>query len=257
MARSEQLEKNVRNFAHIFRTSVDLLEDHFAAHSNGVNLAGSHAKSDRALRASLLHRLEVQFHLGRGYLAQHRYLLQAGAVEAAEDAVRLAEKSQVGALIYASAARKANRDSTGRVLNRRAEQKIAHMRESILRDPSAKERLEELQAHIDQAESRQWQRGDGDTRLVTFIGATWCPDTVNVVEIMGCFGIPMHILIMDEDNRDEEGYLRFSDHALLAIKPNPDQERLRVPVMIFPNGERLIEPKPREFMMELVKHRIM
>ena len=117
-------------------------------------------------------------------------------------------------------------------------------------------RLEELQAHIDLAESRNWRRGDGNTRLMMFIGATWCPDTVNVVDIMLCFGIPMHILIMDEDNQDEQGYIKFSDHALLAIKPDPDTQRLRVPVMIFPDGQRLIEPKPREFVIELVKHKI-
>jgi hypothetical protein len=66
----------------------------------------------------------------------------------------------------------------------------------------------------------------------------------------------MHMLIMDEDNANEEGYLKFNEHALMLIKPDPDQDRLRVPVMIFPDGSRMVEPKPREFMIELVKQKI-
>jgi hypothetical protein len=255
--RSEQHERNVRDLAHTFNRGVNLLERYFAAYADDPNFTGFPTRPDRDLRDSLLKRLEIHFLLSKGYFERHAYLAQVGAGEAAEDNQRLATRSQTWALIYASAARKANRDQAGTVLSRRVEHKILHTRDQIRHAPSQKEFIEELQAHIDVAESRGWQRADGDTRLVAFIGATWCPDTANVVEIMGSFGLPMHMLIMDEESRNEDGLYQYNDHALLAIKLTPQTDRLRIPVVFFPNGDRFIEPKPGEFMIELVRHKIL
>lgn len=248
MARSEEFERNIRNFAHVFERSVRLLEAHLA----GERPTGP----DRALRDGLIARLEAQAHLARGQMGLARYQRAAGALEAAEEALRLAEKAQVAALIYASAARKANRERSGGVLSARVEDKVLRLQRRVLADPAAPERLQELRRHLEQAEGRGWRRLDGGGRLITFIGATWCPDTVNVVEIMTVFGVPMHLLIMDEDNAAAPGVLRYNDHALFLIRPDPDRARLRVPVLIFPDGRRLIEPKPREYAIELVRQGI-
>ncbi len=253
MTRSEQFERNIRNFSHTFQDSIGLLEGYITSQPNSPEIS---IKQARSQRNSLVQRMEIQYQLSKGYFKQYQYLTQVQALEAAEDILQHAEKCQIATLIYASAARKANRNNNWGVLNQMIERKILHIREVILGHPSNDGRLEELQQFIDLAESRSWQRCDGENRLITFIGATWCPDTVNVVEIMECFSIPMHILIMDEDNANEEGYLKFNEHALMLIKPDPNQDRLRVPVMIFPDSSRMIEPKPREFMIELVKQKI-
>jgi hypothetical protein len=114
-----------------------------------------------------------------------------------------------------------------------------------------------LHRHIQIAEERGWRRTDGDSRLLLFIGAMWCADTTNVMEVTSSFGIPMHILISDEDNRDEPGFFHFNNHAQMLLVPPPGRAGPSVPLVIFPNGYHMIEPRPREFFMMIVEHGLM
>jgi hypothetical protein len=114
--------------------------------------------------------------------------------------------------------------------------------------------LGELDRHITIAEERGWRRTDGDTRLLLFIGAMWCADTANVMEVTSSFGIPMHILISDEDNLDETGFFHFNDHAQMLLVAPPGRPGPSVPLVIFPNGHHMTEPRPCEFLMTMVEH---
>ncbi|OGO10645.1 MAG: hypothetical protein A2Z66_09295 [Chloroflexi bacterium RBG_13_66_10] len=85
----------------------------------------------------------------------------------------------------------------------------------------------------------------------------WCADTANVMEVTSSFGIPMHILISDEDNRDEPDFFQFNDHAQMLMVPPPGKPGPSMPLLIFPNGYHMIEPRPREFVMTIVEHGLM
>jgi hypothetical protein len=250
MARTDIQQRRILDNAHIFERSVRLLQAHFDAQ------APTQAP-DRANRDTLAEKMLFNATMGFGLIQEYQHYAGVGASGAAGDSLTQAESRLTWALIYASAARKANRDEHGQIMNRRLEDKISASREKILGLSAALPLLGDLQAALDTAEGRGWQRGDGDTRLPICIGATWCLDTAKTVDITSAFRIPVHLLIMDEDNRDvEQGYTLFNDHAL-SIITDPYSEQLHIPVIIFPDSTQVVEPKPVTVVSALVEHRLM
>jgi hypothetical protein len=252
MPRSELNQKRVRNFRHVFEAGAAVLEHYFAQGSNGSALA-----PDRALRDGLERRLEAQSTLWQAQLRLHRHYSHAGAPDSSAESLTLAEKAQEWTLILSSALRKANRGAQGEPLNRRLDDHVLSLRRRALRSSIDPHRLGELDRHITIAEERGWRRTDGDTRLLLFIGAMWCADTANVMGVTSSFGIPMHILISDEDNLDETGFFHFNDHAQMLLVAPPGRPGPSVPLVIFPNGYHMTEPRPCEFLMTMVEHGLM
>jgi len=250
MPRSELNEKRVRNFRHVFEAGAAVLERHFSGNGHG-------GSTERALRSGLLRRLDAQATLWQAQLRLHQHFSHAGAPDSAAESLTHAERAQEWTLIFSSALRKSNRGPQGLPLNYRLDEHALSLRRRALRSAIQPPRLRELDRSLSISEGRSWARTDGDTRLPVFIGAMWCSDTTHVMEVTSAFGIPMHILIADEDNRDEAGFFHFNDHAQRLIMPAPGRPGPSVPLVIFPNGYHMIEPRPREFLLALVEHGLM
>ena len=56
---------------------------------------------------------------------------------------------------------------------------------------------------------------------------------------------------------DREFRLHFNAHAQMLMVPPPGKPGPSVPLVIFPNGYHVIEPRPREFVMTIVEHGLM
>ncbi len=250
MPRSELNAKRVRNFRHVFEAGAAVLDRAFAPDS-------SPPAPDREFRQSLERRLEAQSMLWQAQLRLHRHYSHAGAPDSSVESLAVAERAQEWTLIYSSALCKANRVAGGLPLDRRLDDHALSLRRRALHSAINPSRLEDLHRHLTTAEARGWRRTDNDSRLLVFIGAMWCADTANAMEVTSSFGIPMHILISDEDNSDEPGFFRFNDHAQMLLVPPLGRPGPSVPLVIFPNGYHMIEPRPREFIMTIVEHGLM
>lgn len=256
MSRIEHQERAIREFAHVFRRGISLLEEYYSPTSGTSDQSSHGIGTDLQHRDNMVLKLEYHSQLAKGLMGQSRYLMQVGSEGAAEHNLYMALYYQVDTLIFASAARKANRALDGSVLDQQIEGKILDMRQSVLGDPSSKEHLDELQKHIEVAEARGWQRSDGSDRLITVIGATWCSDTAKVVDILGSLSLPTHLVIVDEDNLAEEGFLKYSQHGSMAFRHNLKDEFMTIPVIIFLDGSRMVEPDSYDFMIQLVNQKL-
>ena len=253
MPRSELNEKRVRNFRHVFEAGAAVLERHFSRNGHGA----ADLAADRAIRKGLQRRLDAQAMLWQAQLRLHQHFSHAGAPDSAAESLAQAERAQEWTLIFSSALRKANRGPQGLPLNYRLDERALSLRRRALHSAVNPQRLEELGRSIGISEERVWRRTDGGSRLLVFIGAMWCSDTTNVMELTSSFDLPMHILIADEDNRGEPDFFHFNDHAQALIIPAPGRPGPSVPLVILPNGYHMIEPRPREFLTALVEHGLM
>lgn len=190
--------------------------------------------------------------MGLGYLAEYEYLTGADGREQAQRILGLAESSQVWALIFVNAAKKANRYANGAIFDTVLWQKLSSMQDRVLAAASNQHLLSHLQASLDRAEARGWLGTEGQSRLMIVNGAEWCPDTANILRITVAFQIPAHLIFMADENKRKKGFRRYSDHAIAVIEQDPTKPRLPIPVIAFPDGSFLAEPTPHAFMVQLV-----
>ncbi len=252
MATNETRRQNAREFRDIFDAATLLLKTHFEPRP-GV------PDSPNPLFITRLFEQAHKAHImGLGYLAEYNYLRQeAGNDEQTQRNLGLSESSQVWALIFANAAKKANRCPDGTIFDRVLWQKLSGIQDRVLHAASNPRLLGQLQANLDRAESHGWTRTDGSSRLMIVNGAEWCPDTANVLRMTVAFQLPAHLIFMAEENKRKKGFRRYSDHALAVTEQDPDKPRSPIPVIAFPDGNFLVEPKPYEFIARLVESGIL
>jgi hypothetical protein len=272
MPSKEVVEKNTHEFEHIFAASTDVLMRFLNANQIGVSESALNLESDVRHRQKLFHTLRYNLRQAEGYFEEYVALCQEGAHEIARNKPMAAvEPRLVLTLIYANATQKANRGRQGKLRNREVEHaadnavKRALALSSQILLPDRRSIIEELDQHLTVAKAHNWQRRDGDTRLLQIIGATWCPDTaVSVVKVAAAYELPVHFLnmwredeILESDaaqDENEKGFIKHLDHAYVSLRPDATQSRLPVPVVIFPDRSVVTEPSPAYFVIELVKH---
>jgi hypothetical protein len=244
----ETRRQNTRASKDVFDAATLLLKQHFDPERttpDSPNVLPIKARLDQAHHA---------FVLGLGYLAEYEYLSDTGNAGQAEKCLHLAENQQVWALIFASATQKANRYPDGSPFDAALGEQALYIQRRVFDSASNPALLSRLQTHLTQAETRGWKRPNAHSRLIIINGAEWCPDTANILRITVAFQMPAHLLFMAAENKRKKGFRSYSDHAIAVIEQHPNQPHLSIPVITFPDGDFLIEPKPHEFVIQLVAH---
>jgi len=179
-----------------------------------------------------------------GYRLDHQYALDTGDERLARKSLKLATHKQSLALILADAADRGNTFS-GSPQNANVAGIVAFIQARAGENPVNSDTVLELLSLFQAERERGFQIPPPNAQLTTIIGDEGCPDTADIMRITTAYRVPVDLLIINQRHNDRRGFRQSQDHAVALYEDLYGSPP--IPLVVFPNGERISEPTAQQF----------
>jgi hypothetical protein len=245
--RAQIYENFEQRFRDVFRAGNALLDTYHKSYDR-LRLPHSEFMIDQLLT------LTRDYHASAlGYMLDHHYARDKGDERLARKSLKLASHKQAMALILADAADRANTFS-GSPQNANVAEIVGFIQARARENPVNAETTSELLELFQSERDRGFQIPPPNSRLTTLIGDEGCPDTAEIMRITTAYRIPVDILIINERHTDRRGFRQSNDHAIALYEDMYGSPP--IPLVVFPNDERMSEPTAHQFVKAFFENRM-
>ena len=86
------------------------------------------------------------------------------------------------------------------------------------------------------------------SRLVVVYGALWCEDSTRIAQFLKGNKVPYHAIAIDNDEILQSVVQKIS---------GKNKETMEIPVVVFPNGDFMVNPRRRVLLGKLIELEIL